>query len=236
MDFNLAQSKLQLILSSTSRDSTPSVILFSSAYQRQDWIELIDKTKQELLLRTSANINQTNQPTRIVDPQIQKRLDLIKPNSSETNSNDSATNMPTAASSKTYSGTFSIGIHSIHGAALLNPMRQYHTLPMASSTLQQLEKSYKFYVAVEIDSYNTFYPYAQTSQQTMLQNETIEFKGEVCVNDRLYWTNGLFFRCFKLNWNILLHFVCLSIVLKYPVVIPKMFIHVLSVLVDFIEM
>lgn len=179
MDFNLAQSKLQLILFSPSRESTPSVILFSSAYQRQDWIELIEKTKQELLLRTSANINQTNQPTRIADTQIQKRLDLIKPNSSETNSNDSATNIPTTPPAKTYSGTFSITIHSIHGAALLNPMRQYHTLPIASSALQQLEKNYKFYVAVEIDSYNTFYPYAQTAQQPMLQHETIEFKGEV---------------------------------------------------------
>ena len=48
-----------------------------------------------------------------------------------------------------------------------------------SSTQQQIQKNCQFYVAVEIDSYNTFYPYAKTSKQFMQQNETVEFKGEV---------------------------------------------------------
>jgi hypothetical protein len=48
-----------------------------------------------------------------------------------------------------------------------------------SSTQQQIQKNCQFYVAVEIDSYNTFYPYAKTSKQVMQQNETVEFKGEV---------------------------------------------------------
>lgn len=48
-----------------------------------------------------------------------------------------------------------------------------------SSTQQNIQKNYQFYVAVEIDSYNTFYPYAQTSRQYMQQHETVEFKGEV---------------------------------------------------------
>jgi len=34
-------------------------------------------------------------------------------------------------------------------------------------------------VAVEIDSYNTFYPYAQTAKQSMQQQDSVEFKGEV---------------------------------------------------------
>lgn len=179
-DFNLARSKLQLILYSPTRASSSSVLLFSSAYQRQDWIDLIDKTKQEFHLRISANPNQSSPPVRLTDSLIQKRLDVIKPsNASETNPNDASVNTPTAKSAKTYSGTLSITIHSIHGRALLNPTRPYHTLPMTSPALQQLQTNHKFYVAVEIDSYNTFYPYAQTSPQAMLQNETVEFKGEV---------------------------------------------------------
>lgn len=48
-----------------------------------------------------------------------------------------------------------------------------------SATQQQTQKNCQFYVAVEIDSYNTFYPYAQTSKQFMQQHETVEYKGEV---------------------------------------------------------
>ncbi len=178
-DFNLIQSKLQLILSNTSRSSISSIILFSSAYQRQDWIESIDKTKQELFQRSAAVLNQANHQQRLNDSIIQKRLDFIKPNSHETNSSDLPITNQTMSPPKTYSGTLSITIHSIHGPALHNPIRQYQTLPMMSSTQQQIQKNYQFYVAVEIDSYNTFYPYAQTSKQTIQQHEMVEFKGEV---------------------------------------------------------
>jgi len=179
IDFNLAQSNLQLILSNPSRSTSSSIILFSSAYQRQDWIELIDKTKQDLIQRGSASLMNTNQPQRLNDSLIQKRLDFIKPNPHETNPNDSQTTIQTLPTAKTYSGTLSITIHSINGPALFNPLRQYHTLPLTSSTQQQLQKNYRFYVAVEIDSYNTFYPYAQTSKQPMQQQDMVEFKGEV---------------------------------------------------------
>jgi len=47
------------------------------------------------------------------------------------------------------------------------------------SSTQQMQKNYQFYVAVEIDSYNTFYPYAQTAKQMTQQHESVEFKGEV---------------------------------------------------------
>jgi hypothetical protein len=105
---------------------------------------------------------------------------LIKPATPyETNSNDSSSAIQTASQPKTYSGTLFITIHSIQGAALFNPLRQYHTLPMTSSAQQQLQKNYRFYVAVEIDSYNTFYPYAQTSKQPMHEKDAVEFKGEV---------------------------------------------------------
>jgi hypothetical protein len=130
--------------------------------------------------RSSTLLNQTNQQPRLNDSVIQKRLDLIKPNLHDINSNDSPNNIQTITSTKTYSGTLSITIHSIHGPALYNPGRQYHTLPlMSSSTQQQIQKNYQFYVAVEIDTYNTFYPYVQTSKQSMQQHETVEFKGEV---------------------------------------------------------
>ncbi|UJR25604.1 hypothetical protein I4U23_006948 [Adineta vaga] len=178
-EFQLAQSKLQLVLSNSSR-STSSIILFSSAYQRQDWIDLIDRTKQDLIQRNSAIMQQTNQQTsRLNDSIIQKRLDLIKPNLHDTNSNESSSTIQTLTTSKTYSGTLCITIHSILGSALYNPGRQYQTLPLTSSTQQQMQKNYQFYVAVEIDSYNTFYPHAQTSKQIMQQNESVEFKGEV---------------------------------------------------------
>ncbi|CAF0837740.1 unnamed protein product [Adineta steineri] len=179
-EFHLAQSKLQLILSNSCRSSAPpSIILFSSAYQRQDWIDLIDKTKQDLIQRSSANLNQANHPQRLNDSIIQKRLDFIKPNSHETNLNELPSTIQTATPSKTYSGTLCITIHSIHGTALYNPIRQYQTLPLMSSPQQQMEKNFQFYVAVEIDSYNTFYPYAKTAKQIMQQQDTVEFKGEV---------------------------------------------------------
>jgi hypothetical protein len=58
-----------------------------------------------------------------------------------------------------------ITIHSVHGSALYNPIRQ--------------QNDSQFYVAVEIDSYNTFYPYAQTAKQSMQQQDSVEFRGEV---------------------------------------------------------
>jgi hypothetical protein len=93
---------------------------------------------------------------------IQKRLDLVKPNLQEINSHESPS-IPKP--SKTYSGTLHITIHSVHGSALYNPIRQQNDL--------------QFYVAVEIDSYNTFYPYAQTAKQSMQQQDSVEFRGEV---------------------------------------------------------
>ena len=94
-------------------------------------------------------------------------------------SNDSPSTIQNISPAKTYSGTLSITIFSIHGPALFNSSRQYQTLPMMSSAQQQIQKNHLFYVAVEVDSYNTFYPYAQTSKQTMQQSEMVEFKGEV---------------------------------------------------------
>jgi hypothetical protein len=151
-----------------------------------DWIDLIDKTKQELIDRTSGTLKQPNQQQRLNDSIIQKRLDLIKPNLHETNSNDLPSTSQTISTAKTYSGTLSITIHSIHGPALYNPIRQYQTLPIMSSTQQQTQKNYQFYVAVEIDSYNTFYPYAQTSKQYMQQPDIVEFKREVLEKFRFF--------------------------------------------------
>ncbi|CAF2314824.1 unnamed protein product [Rotaria sp. Silwood2] len=178
-EFNLVQSKLQLILSNP-RISVSSTILFSSAYQLQDWVDLIDRTKQELIQRSSsAVLNEASHHQRLNESIIQKRLDLIKPNLHESNTNESASNIQTITPSKTYSGTLCITIHNIQGSALYNPTRQYQTLPMMSSVQQQMQKNYQFYVAVEIDSYNTFYPYAKTGTQIMQKPELVEFKGEV---------------------------------------------------------
>lgn len=85
--------------------------------------------------------------------------------------------MSTIKPSKTYSGTLHITIHSIHGSALCNPTQDQQKIPILTSTTQN---KYQFYVAVEIDSYNTFYPYAQTAKQPMGQQESVEFRGEVC--------------------------------------------------------
>ncbi|CAF0848479.1 unnamed protein product [Rotaria sp. Silwood1] len=180
-EYNLAQSKLQLMLSnspssssSSSRSSISFVILFSSAYQLQDWIDSIDKTKQELVERSSTLLDPVNtHHQRLTESLILKRLDLVKPNLQECNSYDSSS-IPKP--SKTYSGTLHIIIHSIHGSALYNPIQQQQKLSTLPSTTQN---NYRFYVAVEIDSYNTFYPYAQTAKQSMQQQETVEFKGEV---------------------------------------------------------
>ena len=162
-EYNLCQSKLELILSN-SRSSISCTILFSSAYQRQDWIDLIDKTKQELVQRSSTLLNPVNtHHQRITETLIQKRLDLVKPNLQEVNPHDSPA---MSKQSKTYSGTLHINIYSVHGSALYNnPIRQ--------------QNDAQFYVAVEIDSYNTFYPYAQTAKQSMQQQDSVEFKGEV---------------------------------------------------------
>ncbi|CAF2854630.1 unnamed protein product [Rotaria sp. Silwood2] len=179
-EYNLAQSKLQLILSnspssSSSRSSISFVILFSSAYQLQDWIDSIDKTKQELVERSSTLLDPVNtHHQRLTESLILKRLDLVKPNIQECNSYDSSS-IPKP--SKTYSGTLHITIHSIHGSALYNSIQQQQQkLSTFTSTTQN---NYQFYVAVEIDSYNTFYPYAQTAKQSQQQQETVEFKGEV---------------------------------------------------------
>jgi len=151
-----------------------SVILFSSAYQRQDWIDLIDKTKQELIQRSSTLLNPVNtHHQRLTESLIQKRLDLIKATLQEFNSYESSS---ISKPSKTYSGTLHITIHSIHGSALYNPIRQQQTLPKLTTST---ENNYQFYVAVEIDSYNTFFPYAQTAKRAMQQQESVEFKGEV---------------------------------------------------------
>ncbi|CAF0786571.1 unnamed protein product [Adineta ricciae] len=181
IEYNLAQSKLQLILSNsaaaaaaTSRSSISFTILFSSAYQLQDWVDLIEKTKQELVQRSSdgsKTINTNHQ--RLTDSLIQKRLDLIKPNVQDFNSYESSS---VPKPSKTYSGTLHITIHSIHGTALYNPARQQSTLPLLTNPT---DNNYQFYVAVEIDSYNTFFPYAQTARRSMQQQESVEFKGEV---------------------------------------------------------
>ena len=162
-EYNLVQCKLQLILSN-SHTSNNFTILFSSAYQRQDWIDLIDKTKQELLQRLSTFKNpSTNHQQRLTESIIQKRLDLVKPNVQDVNSQD----IPSISNpSKTYSGTLNITIHSIHGSALYDPLQQQHN-------------HFQYYVVVEIDSYNTFYPYAQTARQTMKQQDLVEFRGEV---------------------------------------------------------
>ncbi|UJR23314.1 hypothetical protein I4U23_026328 [Adineta vaga] len=183
-EYNLAQSKLQLILSnvpsssvspSSSRSSVSSVILFSSAYQRQDWIDSIEKTKQELVQRSSDVPKTTNtNHQRLTDSLIQKRLDLIKANVQECNSYDSSS---VPKPSKTYSGTLHITIQGIHGSALSNPARQQTTLPLLPTSS---ENNYQFYVAVEIDSYNTFFPYAQTAKRSMQQQESVEFRGEKC--------------------------------------------------------
>jgi hypothetical protein len=162
-EYNLSQFKLELILSN-SRSSISYIILFSSAYERQDWIDLIDKTRQELVQRRSTLLNPINTHyQRITESLIQKRLDLVKPNSLyEINSHESPS-IPKP--SKTYSGTLHITIHSVHGSALYNPVRQ--------------QNDPQFYVAVEIDSYNTFYPYAQTAKQSMQQQDSMEFRGGV---------------------------------------------------------
>ena len=161
-EYNLAQSKLELILSN-SHSRVSSIILFSSAYQRQDWLDLIEKTKNEIVQRSSALRNPVDtHHQRLTESLIQKRLDLIKPNLQESNPQDLST-IP--KQSKTYLGTLHITIHSIHGSALYDPLRQ--------------ENHFQYYVAVEIDSYNTFYPYAQTAKQPMQQQDTVEFRGEV---------------------------------------------------------
>lgn len=162
-EYNLVQCKLQLVLSNP-QTSNNYTILFSSAYQRQDWIDLIEKTKQELLQRISTYKTPSSNPQqRLTESILQKRLDLVKPNLHEVNPQETSS---ISNPSKTYSGTLNITIHSIHGSALYDP-------------LQQQQNHFQYYVVVEIDSYNTFYPYAQTARQSMKQQDLVEFKGEV---------------------------------------------------------
>ena len=178
-EYNLSQSNLQLILSnfpssSSSRSFVSSTILFSSAYQRQDWIDSIDRAKQELVQRSSTLLNPVDtHHQRLTESLIVKRLELVKTNLPENSSFDSSS-MPKL--SRTYSGTLHITIHSICGSALYNPLQKEQALPIFTSTLQT---HYQFYVAVEIDSYNTFYPYVRTVNQSMQQHGLVEFKGEV---------------------------------------------------------
>ena len=179
-EYNLAQSKLQLVLSnassSASRASYSYVILFSSAYQRQDWIDLIDKTKQELVQRSSTLLDPVNtHHQRLTESLIQKRLEFVKPIAAEPAPGDASI---VVQPSKTYSGTLNITIHSLHGSSLCNPLQR--TASAASARSNQ----YQFYVAVEIDSYNTFYPYAQTGKQAMQQQDSVEFRGEVGLSRR----------------------------------------------------
>ena len=157
--------------SSSSRASYSYVILFSSAYQRQDWIDLIEKTKQELVQRSSTLLDPVNtHHQRLTESLIQKRLEFVKPIGPELAPGDASVVAPP---SKTYSGTLNITIHSLHGSALCNSVQPQASVASAKSN------QYQFYVAVEIDSYNTFYPYAQTVKQAMQQQDLVEFRGEV---------------------------------------------------------
>jgi hypothetical protein len=156
---NIPHSNLRLSLSNSS-SSISSVFLFSSAYQLQDWFDLIHKTKQEIIQRSSVSSYpvQTHYQ-RLTESLIKNRLEHVKPNSDESSS--------ITTSSKTYSGRLDITIHSIHGSVLLNPIRR------------QQQTNYQVYVAIEIDRYNTFYPYGQTAKESMQQQESVEFKDEV---------------------------------------------------------
>ena len=169
-------------------------MLFSSNYQRQDWIDFIEKTQQDHVQRTSEPLETTSQQ-RLTDSLIQKRLDLVKPFSCDLVSSDlpsairtSPENTQLNSPKKAYSGTLHITIHSIHGSILCNPVRQYQTLPLMSSPSPQQQKNYQFFVAVEIDSYNTFYPYAQTAKQKMQHSDSVEFKDE--VSERFHWNRS----------------------------------------------
>ena len=150
-----------------SSPSIISIVYFSSAYELQDWLDLIEKTKEEIIRRSSVISNPIKaHRDRLTESLIQKRLDLIKPNLQDLNSYE----LPIPKLNKTYSGTLNLTIHSIHGSALLNQQQE-------TSTLQN---NYQFYVAIEIDTYNTFYPYAQTTKQSMQeQQQSVEFKDEV---------------------------------------------------------
>lgn len=86
-------------------------------------------------------------------------------------------NTQTRTNSKTYSGTLEITIHKIQGIALSNPLRQTQT-GFAIQPTSKASKNYQYFIAVEIDSYNTFYPYAKTATETINHN-SVEFKGEV---------------------------------------------------------
>lgn len=119
---------------------------------------------------------------RLNESIIQKRLDLIKPNQSEPSSNDVTTENQTSTPLKPCSGTLSITVHSVQGPALFNSGRGFQTLPANPLAQQQFYKKFLFYVAVEVDSYNMFYPYAQTSKEMIQQHDTVEFKDEVCTN------------------------------------------------------
>lgn len=156
---------------SSSKQNGHFTILFSSAYQRQDWIDLLEKTKQELIQRSSTFLDPVNtHHQRLTENLIQKRLEFVKPPSQDSTTNENSSTGPT---NKTYSGTLHITIYSLQGLALSNPTRSVTPLTPIDP------EKYQFYVAVEIDSYNTFNPYAQTAKRPMQDNDTVEFRGEV---------------------------------------------------------
>ncbi|CAF0838380.1 unnamed protein product, partial [Didymodactylos carnosus] len=206
-EYNLSQSKLKLLLSShppqaqsllTSRttnkhtdtqyssnqtSANDKYILFSSAYQRQEWIDTIDKAKNELLQRSPRQLTLSKYP--LSESIIQKRVDVIKPHLQDGEGKQTLqSNHPQTA--KTYSGTLNITIQSAQGQALT---RQTQSLDarsqrqiISSSKQDHQQKHYQLYVALEIDSYNTFYPYAQTKPKQITYSnkhgDYVEFKGE----------------------------------------------------------
>lgn len=158
-------------------------MLFSSNYQRQDWIDFIERTKTEFLQR--ATVSNDLNTHRLSDSIIQKRLDIVKQSSHELISSEFSTGLRLSpqstqikSTSKTYSGTLQITIHQLRGPALRNPLRGSQTMSSMTAAKQTTE-NYEYFVAVEIDSYNTFYPYARTAKQIMQQPDVVEFKGEV---------------------------------------------------------
>lgn len=202
-EYNLAQSKLQLILTNKgTRIPTEWKILFSSNYQRQDWLDMIDKSKQDFDQRTSATLSSNLHP-RLNDSLIQKRLDLVKLSSQESISAD-LSSVPRSSPNNTQiktnvtpvTGTLQITIQSIQGPALCNPVRQSQTLPVMPSSHFHMQNNFQFFIEIEIDSYNTFYPCAKTSKQNLQQQQNqqdfVKFKDEVMnIDEHLL----IFIRC-----------------------------------------
>ena len=147
-EFHTSQSKIRLQLSS-SQESVKYYICFSSEYQLQDWIDLMDRTKQELIHRSSPPSSQTSHTQNLTHSIIQKRLDFIKPNLQEYNTNEVAPNVQMKPPTETYSGTLCITIHSMHGPALCNPSKQYGVM-LLKPVSQDNQNNYQFVVLVHI--------------------------------------------------------------------------------------